>query len=122
MARFPGRSTRSWSRFAPGTAELSAEAEVAGHPADLVGLVGEDEADAGAAASGSAGATDSMHIGVACERAHDGFGDPKIRKRSDLWAPSERPGEIQRPLGAERRAEETEPLGVANGPHPTRQR
>jgi hypothetical protein len=51
--------------FASSPVELPGEAEVACYAPHLIGLVGEDEADPGAAASGSAGAADAVHVGVA---------------------------------------------------------
>jgi hypothetical protein len=48
--------------------ELPREAEGAGHLPDLVRLVGEYEADAGAAAAGAAGTPDPVHVGVAVPR------------------------------------------------------
>ena len=48
--------------------ELAGQAEVAGHPPNLVGLVGEHETDAGAAAPGASGAADAVHVGVAVAR------------------------------------------------------
>ena len=44
--------------------ELAAQAEGAGHAAHLVGLVGEHEADPGAAPPGAAGAPDPVGVGV----------------------------------------------------------
>ena len=63
-----GRRGRDRRRFAVGAVEgpsnSRSEAEVAGDAAHLRRLVGQHEADPGAAAAGAAGAADPVHVGV----------------------------------------------------------
>ena len=92
-----------------GACRTRGEAEVAGDRPHLVGLVGEHEADAGAAATGAAGAPDPVHVGVAVA------GDVEVDDVGDVVDVDAAGGDVGRDQGRRLRRSRSGPAPVRAG-------